>query len=660
MIDPVMPARWKRSKFLLRSNLTAPQRLEIKGLSFKPAVGGSVELLGAWGEAMPISLARKSILAAVAVGILVILIVAVLPLVASTQIVRDRIAYQMSVWSGYRVRLDSTPEIRVWPAFQAVLHDVTFLDWNAEEPHTLLDAERVDLDLSALAALSGNVVFTRMHLIRPVLRLQQEGGKLRIPAPQDWGRLARSVSAARQIVSAAPAAPDTDALPSYSFGVVKVTDGRIVAAEGEEQSDVVTSVSGTLDWPSLNRKASLSATGIWHGESISLTASSAQPLILFGGGNASVELSLQSTPAALSFAGAANLANTNFVDGQLSVSAPSVSRLLEWMHVRSLVAGRLGALSLEARVVGDTNRLKLEQAALNLNSSAGKGLLDIGFGNGRPTIAGTLAFDTLDLQTLSSAFNPISPALKRVDGAGLNGTGLDFDLRFSVANATYGGAAFSNVAAAAKMRDGLATFDISDATAFDGQIQFGVRADRTGAEELVEISMMGEDIDASGLATALGHQALIPQGRGTFSLMLRGKGQDFETVLQNADGSLSATLGKGSIPGVTLEAFLERSAEGDFFPLADLGGSSLPIDGAELKASVIKGVVQIDKAEAQSGQHRISIDGLVPLAGRGLALYGTLSAPQDADPRFTSPLTFFVGGSWSAPFVASFQTRMPN
>jgi len=609
---------------------------------------------------MPISLARKSISAAVVAGILVILIVAVLPLVASTQIVRDSIAYQMSMWSGYRVRLDSTPEIRVWPAFQAVLHDVTFLDWNTEEPHILLDAERVDLDLSALAALSGNVVFTRMHLIRPVLRLQQEDGKLRIPAPRDWGRIARSVNAARQLVSAAPAAPDTNALPSYSFGVVQVTDGRIVAVAGEEQSDVVTSVTGTLDWPSLNRSASLSATGIWHGESVSLTASSAQPLILFGGGNASIDLSLQSAPATLSFAGAANLANTNFVDGQLSVSAPSLSRLLEWMHVRSLVAGRLGALSLQARVVGDTNRLKLEDATLNMNSSTGKGLLDIGFSNGQPTIAGTLAFDTLDLQTLSSAFSPLSSALVPQDGAGLNRNGLDFDLRFSVANATYGGAALSNVAAAAKMRDGLATFDISDATAFDGQIQFGVRADRTGSEELVEISMVGEDIDLGGLASAFGYKALVPQGRGTFSLMLRGKGQDFESVLQSADGSLSATLGNGTIPGVTLDAFLERSVKGDFFPLADLEGGALPIDGAELKASVIKGIVQIDKAEAQSGQHRISIDGLIPLAGRGLALYGTLSAPKDADPRFTSPLTFFVGGSWSAPFVASFQSRTQN
>jgi AsmA protein len=326
---------------------------------------------------MPVSVARKGVWAIVLVGILLILAIAALPLVASTQIVRDSIAHQMSLWSGYRVRLDDKPQIRVWPSFQAVLNDVTFLDWNNTNPHTVIEAEQIEMDLSALAALRGEVVFTRMRLVRPILRLGQDGETLHLPAPQNWGRLARSVNTARQAIAAAPNQPDTTALPGDAFGVVKFVEGRVVAGTDDQQVDIVTSLSGTLDWPALNRQAALTATGIWHGESVSLTALSAEPLILLGGGNAAVDIALQAAPANLTFKGKASLLDTNFVDGYLNLSAPSLRRLVEWTHARPIVTNRVGPVSLSSRLVGDPRRLKFEETTLTLDNSTGKGLLDL-------------------------------------------------------------------------------------------------------------------------------------------------------------------------------------------------------------------------------------------------------------------------------------------
>ncbi|MCT8998770.1 AsmA family protein [Chelativorans intermedius] len=604
---------------------------------------------------MPVSLARKSIWAAGVVVIVATLFVIGLPFVAYTQIVRDGIAYQLGAWSGYRVQLNDTPDIRVWP-FRAILHDVTFSDWGETNPDPVIEADRIEIDLSALAALRGEVVFTKMRLIRPVLRLHGTEGELSLTPPQSWGRLSRSVAAARELVAATPAQPDIGALPSDAFGEVEFVNARIATRAGERSVDIVTSLNGRLNWPALNRQASISARGIWHGENVALEASSTQPLILLGGGVAPVRVSLQSEPASVAFTGTADFSGRNFVDGQLDFSAPSLNRLVEWTHAVRMPGTRVGPVTVTARVTGDMSRLTFENTTLAVDGSTGKGLLNMNLEPDRPSIAGTLAFDTLNLRALLDTFSPFSPSIEpgRATPPSMNPRGYDFDLRFSATKASFDSAQLSRVAAAVKVKDGLSTFDISDAAAFGGAIQLGVRTDRTGANEIVEIRMLCKEIDIAQLARTFGVERLVPQARGSLSVMVKGSGDNLDAVLETADGSISAAFGAGSVPGLSLEAFLQRSAEGDFFPLSALSEGALPIEGAQIEAKLSKGVAAIDKAELRSGQHLIALDGLVPFAGRGLALYGTVTAPEGADARLKSPLRFFVGGSWSAPFIASF------
>lgn len=604
---------------------------------------------------MSTSWARKGVWILGALLVLAILIVAGLPLLASTQIVRDSIAYQMSAWSGYRVRLDEAADIRVWPTFRAVLNGVTLADWDETNPHPVLEAERVEIDLSALAALRGEVVFTEMQLIRPVLRLTQEDGRLHLPQPHSWGRLARSVATARTVIAAQPANPDLAALPSDTVGEVEFSQGRVVTGAGENQTDVISSLTGVFDWPALNRSASLSATGIWRGESVSLTASSSQPLILLGGGNAPIDLSLEAAPTTASFKGVASISAEGFADGQFSLSAPSFNRLMEWIGVQPLSTTRVGAANMTARVSGSTSRLKFEDASLGLENSTGTGLLDLSFSNGRPNVIGTLAFDRLDLRALLNTFSPFPASEQKRT---FSPSGFDFDLRFSATSANFGNIELTDVATAAKAKDGFATFDISDATAFGGTVQAGVRAEQAARTNAVEIRVLGEDIEAGQFASALGFKGFAPQALSSFSVVLNGSGTDLDTVLETADGTVALTLGKGSIPGLDLNTFLKLSEEGDFFPLSALGEGSLPIENATVKATLSKGVAEIESAEALSGQYRISVDGLVPVASRGLALYGTLASPDGADSRLKTPLMFFVGGTWGAPFVASFYSAM--
>ena len=106
---------------------------------------------------MPLITVRRTIWAAVLAVFAAVLLAAALPLIASTQIVRNRITQEMGSWSGYRVILGQAPEIRVWPNFHATLADVTLAEWGTDGRSPVIRAERVEIDLSAIAALRGEV-----------------------------------------------------------------------------------------------------------------------------------------------------------------------------------------------------------------------------------------------------------------------------------------------------------------------------------------------------------------------------------------------------------------------------------------------------------------------------------------------------------------------
>jgi AsmA protein len=108
---------------------------------------------------------------------------------------------------------------------------------------------------------------------------------------------------------------------------------------------------------------------------------------------------------------------------------------------------------------------------------------------------------------------------------------------------------------------------------------------------------------------------------------------------------------------------------GGFFALEDVSGGSLAIGGVQVKATMDDGVARITQATVDTADRRILMQGIVPYVG-GLALTGdvrlvpppdlsgTTALPQ-AEPQASPLASFFVGGSWNAPFISSMTMRPP-
>lgn len=609
---------------------------------------------------MPSPLIRRGIWA-IGVAVLVIaLVVAALPLIASTRIVRDRIAWEMSAWSGFRVTIDGSPRIEVWPNFRAILSDVTLSQWTETDAPPVIEAERVEVDLSAMAALQGNVVFSTARLVRPTIRVQRTANGMFLPAMPTGGRITRSIDTARGVVSADLAKPDLSKLPTDPFGTVEFRDGRMVASIGGKDVELLTSLSGQANWAAMNSNATLSATGIWRGESVTVDASSSKPLVLFAGGAAPITFSFKAAPASFSFDGTAGMSQNAYFDGQVKFAAPSLRRVLEWSQAGIAPGAAIGSVSISSKITATAGRIKFENTAVALDNNPGMGALDFSFGDALPVISGTLAFDTLDLRSLFSAFTPLAPTGET--GPGEIDTSfadrVNLDLRLSAAHASAGAIQLADVAATAQVKNGLAVFDISDASAFGGNVQSSLRFDRKPEGSQVEIRLLASDIDGAAFGTAAGMTRLVPASTGTVSVILKGPGKSWDSIFENADGSVSATFGPGALSGLNLPAFLKHTEQGGFFALDDVSGGTLPIDGAELKATISKGVARLDKAEANSAKYKIWLSGIASYGGRGLALSGGVTqadpaaAPANGQQGPNNQSSFFVGGTWSTPFIS--------
>ena len=150
---------------------------------------------------------------------------------------------------------------------------------------------------------------------------------------------------------------------------------------------------------------------VWRGEQFTIDLASANPLLFLGGAPAALTASLKSALANLAFDGTASLGENPYVDGQVNFSAPSARKVLEWSQAGILHGSTLGAVAMKSRVMGDAARLRFEDAEITLDGKPAHGALDLMLTGKLPMMAGTLAFDTLDLRAFLSAFTPLEPSV---------------------------------------------------------------------------------------------------------------------------------------------------------------------------------------------------------------------------------------------------------
>jgi AsmA protein len=375
-------------------------------------------------------------------------------------------------------------------------------------------------------------------------------------------------------------------------------------------------------------------------------------------GNASaVTASLASRPLQLGFTGKASSIFDLRAEGAFEASTPDLALVARaFAHgwgdlVRPVKASIAGQASLNARSIGVANA-RLQTGAVPL-----QGALTLRFrAGGRPTLAGTLAAEALDLRPALAHLVPASireggwtrqPFAVSVLNEG------DLDLRLSASKATLGGHAFDHFACGLMVANGR--LDLTASSGAPGSAgQFRGRliaqAGASGLETRMQLSGEGLDL-ASFLGEGLELRRL--SGRGNVAATLEGRGLNPAGLARSLRGQAALIGAKGEIIGIDLPAVLRRVERSPLAFAGERAAGRTPFEGLKFEGRVLDGVLQLDQGSVDGGSSRIRLTGSVDLAERTLALAGEASAQRPArGGQAGTPLPFEVRGSWDDPLIA--------
>jgi AsmA protein len=596
----------------------------------------------------------KRILPISAIAIVVILaIAAALPYLASTNLVRDRIAQQIGIWSGYKVEIAEAPEIQVFPSLKAVLRGVSLYQWGRDDV-LVMQAERVEAGLSLIAAFRGNAEITDFTLVRPHFLLAREAdGSIGIPLPQN-GKLYNAIKAGQ---AAAGDGKGGAALLSASpkLGTFTISDGWISVGPGNKGGEMLTSIDGTVDWPSLAQPLSVSGKAIWHGETVELKFATSNPVSGLSLKEMPVTFSMKSAPVNASFSGTANFLNGMFLNGNLEFSTPSAQRALTWYGMNLPKGDVLGALTISGTISGNRQRLKFEKANVGFGEHKGTGVVDFRDENGTFMLGGTLAFNSLDILSMLGTFGEIPE-----NGVSMNpefdtvlSRKLQLDLRLSASEAGAGPLSLTNVATNIQVTKDLTAIDIAGAQALGGRLQAGLRFDRKAEGDTGEVRILANDISGQKLFEALGIKRFSANAPLMLSVIVRGPAKNWRKLARGAHGTVSVKFGAGSITGFDIAAFAEKLKTPEFFALSDTANNPTKIKSADFKLAITEGIGRVEQATIRTEKSVLSLTGLLAPFDGSVALAGKLVPEPDVkDGNAQKSWSFFMGGTPQSPFVS--------
>lgn len=608
---------------------------------------------------------RWALAGAVVVGLIAGVAGVALPFAISTDLVRDRLERDISEWTGHEVELLENPEIDFWPVPRIALNRISVSSRQYTDAKPIVFADEMTVDFSIWSALSGEPSFSNFVLVRPVFTVEKFAD-----GTTSWnsetGRIAEGMAISVKIAESSEDDSKPGPIPAYRLGDVTVQNGTFAWVDknaGVEEK--VTAINGTIGWPRLDAGLRADIRGIFRGEAVALNINSADPLLLLAKKSAQARINLASSPMTLTFDGMANLSDNPFFAGDLTMASPSMRQTLQWAGTEIKPGEAIGALSLDAEIQVQNGRAMLNDVILELEGNRGIGVLDVqNPEDGAPGISGTLAFNTLDVGSFLRAFTPLPQSgeeiAETIDTSFLHQ--LTLDMRLSSQSATLGPLNLTSLAAAARIVEGRAVFDIGDAEAYGGRLSGRIVLAESGAQGGGEVKFSARDINLAAALGALEIGGPLPQGTATLNLALSSRYPTWATGLRDLDGMFEISIADGSIPSFDIDQFRELAAKQRFFGLSGVADGSFAFSSAEFKASFANGLAEIGTGKIVGENALIDITGIIPYQRGGLALVGLLSdiPPEAAEETETSetaePTTkaiqFFVGGSWPTPVIS--------
>ena len=559
-------------------------------------------------------------------------------LIAATLLVsadnfRDRVKDEISTVTGLNPVVRGESSVSLFPSGSVSFSDVALGD--SAQP--ALTAERLTARLRVLPLLLGQVEIADVSLERPIIAVTfAPNGR------SNWSGLIETLTRTQ-----------TPNSRTASFSEIRINNGRVIVRDqARDVTETFEQVEVSLAWPSISKSFGATGRMSWRGQPVDASMTLSDFGAALAGNKSGLKLRLAGPPIKAAFDGSFSTAPTLKVEGTLAADSASLREAMRWAGQRPLPGGGFGRFALKAQtnVVGGT--IALTGVNVELDGNSAEGVLTFAT-DGRQTLQGTLAADTLDLTPYVSTVRLLTGNQRewsngRVTLDGL--TGFDVDLRVSAGKLILSSAKLGRTAIAANLRGGHLNVTIGESQAFGGIIKGSIVLANfeTGVEIKSQLQFNDVNLDEC-LEQLVGSRRI--EGKGNLAFVLEGAGDSVLALTRTLSGTASLTSNQGTLAGLDVEQLLRRLERRPLSGGGDFRSGRTPYDRFTVMLKVAQGTVSVDEVKIEGPSVRLEMAGTAAIPSRELDLKGIASLVAPANTGGGFDLPFFVTGTWDSPLM---------
>ena len=580
---------------------------------------------------------RIAIPAVIAVGLAGIAALAV-PLLVSPDLLKQRVAEGISTATGRTVTLAGAASLSIYPHLAITIDGLTIANPKGMGDDPFVVADKVTTRIRLLPLLTGRMELAAFELMRPRVHLITQGD-----GRSNW-------EVARNNAVGGPATTNP------ALGRLQIDKGTVIYDDlTDKRHEELSDVDLDLDWNTAESSGSGNGKLQWRGEAVEFNGAIANLVDFFAGRGSGVRFAIASTPLRISFNGSVLGLGRADLEGDATVSTPSLRKVVAWLGTPLGNGSILGPASVEGRLSWHKTDVSFSKASFSLDGNQAQGVVSVKFGGARTAVQGTFAAAKLDLSPYFeaagadlSANGPWPFVATRLPLANL----ADCDLRLSANEALIGTVRLTGFGATGTIKDGAVAVNIGQAQVYGGKLDATVVARMDGGRLITHVRAAIDGALVQGPLKELLNIEVL-SGKANASIDVNGSGATWGELALSAAGGVAITVADGTLAGIDMKEIAARMSD----PLAE----PMPPSEGSVPFDKLAGTLVIANSILSTGD--LTLDGqdyTAALDGRGSLLTGLVEAnatlATKADPGRTIPLA--VTGTWRAPLIGPRQVSL--
>ncbi|HSP23992.1 MAG TPA: AsmA family protein [Saliniramus sp.] len=568
-----------------------------------------------------------------AIIVLAGIVMALAPWTVSSRALTDRVAQQLETELGFDLKVGGRTVIAFLPVPRIKFENVSI---HGADGAPLSRGGELRAQLAAGPLLLGQIMLDEVSLSNSRVDIViDDSGR------SPWDPVVSALNARLEDEALRPSITRMALLNAQVFHHDVASDKRTI----------MRNVDLTGTWNNPGGAIEIGGVATIRGEAIQIALTEFNPSLFVSNQRSPLELRLNSRLGRLTIVGSLSTGEASpWLIGRSTFETSALRDLLIWSGQRLPLGPLISSAGLDGEISGVGGVVSWPSLRVTLGSDRLDGALTARMENGRLSLNGTLAADTLNLDEFAAPFREAATAAgpwryRSYDLAST--TGADLDLRLSASTARVGGLRLGDVAMSVLVKEGRIEAGISRATLNGGPAKG--RLSIAAHEQGLELRGQGEAerVDVAALIRDVTGSAWMG-GEGVVKFALESRGASAAELARRAEGQADLEVVNGQFIGIALDDALRRFERQPLTTSMNLRSGSTPFERARTTIVLGQSVAQLVETGFETPSLRGIVEGAFLLPDRRLAARAAIESKTPVgEANMTSALAFDIQGPWN-------------